>query len=127
MFSRTTVESSTSRPIASANPPSVMMLMVEPLIMQAERAGQNRERDRQKDRDRRTKAAEEDQDHQRGEHRAGDRFMLEAFDRRPDIGVLAEDRVDFHPSGRSGILDSIALTPSTTAIVLALPCFSTGM
>jgi hypothetical protein len=32
MFSSTTIELSTSRPIASANPPRVMMLMVEPLI-----------------------------------------------------------------------------------------------
>ena len=33
MFSSTTVESSTSRPIASAKPPSVMMLMVDPPII----------------------------------------------------------------------------------------------
>src|ERR1019366_1659935 len=71
---------------------------------QPKRAGQYREWYGQEDREGRAEAPEENQDHQRGEHRAGNRLVLERVDGIANIRSLAEDRLELHPAGEVGNL-----------------------
>ena len=64
MFSIATVASSTRMPMASARPPSVMMLIVCPVSHSPTSAGEQRKRDGRHDDQRAAPIAQEEQHHQ---------------------------------------------------------------
>jgi hypothetical protein len=70
MFSMVTVASSTRIPTASARPPSVITLSVCPVSGKQGDRREDRERNRHRDDDGGAPAAQEDQDHHRGQHAA---------------------------------------------------------
>ena len=81
MFSIVTVASSTRMPTASAKPPKVITLIVSPSAEDRDRA-QNRQRYRNRDDERRAPAAQEQQDHQSGQHRRDETLADDARHRR---------------------------------------------
>ena len=70
MFSMTTIESSTTRPMATVSPPSVMTLRVTPVLLEEHHRDEDRERDRHRRDDRRAPVAQEQQDDDDREQRA---------------------------------------------------------
>ena len=80
MFSTSTVASSTSMPMASARPPSVMRLSVWPVRNRPDDAGEDRDRDRGADDHHRAPAAEEEQTISDTRTRGDQRFAQHAAD-----------------------------------------------
>ena len=91
MFSSTTTELSMRRENTSARPPSTMVLMVPPPSVNAAGKQQCRKRDGQQHGDGGARAAEEDQDHEAGEHEADAAFVHQVSDGSLDEDRLVED------------------------------------
>ncbi len=75
MFSSTTTELSIRREKASARPPSTMELMVPPPMLRARKAASAESGIDSKTATVAADAAEEDQDHERGQHQADAAFV----------------------------------------------------
>jgi hypothetical protein len=103
MFSIATVASSTRMPTASARPPRVMMLIVSPSALSAMIELEDRERDRDRDDHRAAPAAEEHQDHQRGQRRGDDRLAEHALDRGADEHRLIGEQLDLQLGRQAGL------------------------
>ncbi len=94
VFSISTVASSTRMPTASARPPSVITLMVWPIMLQHDERDQDRERNGDADDDGAAPASEEEQDHQAGEDGGDDGFAHHAVDGGADEERLIEELAD---------------------------------
>ena len=83
MFSSEITELSMTREKASARPPRIIVLIVLPIMYRHDERRQRGERNRQQNRHRRPHAAQEDQDHEAGEHQADDAFVEHGLDALP--------------------------------------------
>ena len=91
VFSRQMMALSTSGPMASDRPASVITLIVlpvsyRPMIAASTAIGNGQDGDQ-----RHPPLAQEEQDHQRAEDRAQDAFLDQALDRVPDVDRLVHD------------------------------------
>ena len=98
-FSIVTVALSTRMPIASAMPPSDMMLIVLPVIQSPNNDPRRRQRDVGHDDDHAPHVAQEQEDHQPGQARADQPLGRHALDGRHHGGRLVELEVDLHVLG----------------------------
>ena len=103
MFSIVTVALSTSSPIASASPPSVIRLMVWPVRNRPGEARRDRQRNRQRHDHGVPPAAEEDQDHQRDQDRGQDRLVDDVVDRALHEHRLVEVELELEALRRRGL------------------------
>ena len=94
MFSTVTVDSSTRMPIASAMPPSDMMLIVLPVTQSPNSDPSRASGMLRHDDDHAPQVAEEQEDHQAGQARADQALGGHALDRRHHGGRLVELEVD---------------------------------
>ena len=98
-FSMVTVALSTRMPIASARPPSDMMLIVLPVSQSPNNDPEQGERDVGHDDDHAPQVAEEQEDHQAGQARADQTLGGHALDGGQHGGRLVELEVDRHILG----------------------------
>ena len=142
VFSMVTVASSTSMPMASASPPSDMMLIVLPVSHRPTNEAGQRQGNAHQHHDHAAHVAQEEQDHQAGQRRADRPFRRHALDGRPhrrrfvelvtDVDVLGHHRLEqrhrlvnlvHHGQGRSRVLldhgdvDRLAAVDQRAAVV----------
>ncbi len=119
-FSMVTVDSSTRMPIASAMPPSDMMLIVLPVSQSPSSDPEQGQRDVGHDDDHAPEVAEEQEDHQPGQARADHPLGGHALDRRHHGGRLVELEADLDLSryslGMTSRNSSIDLRMSATTV-----------
>ena len=91
MFSSTMTPLSMRREKTSASPPRIMVLMEPPMELVNQQADQHRKRNRQQHGDGGARAAQEDQNHDPGQHQPDARFARYVADGQLDEDRLVED------------------------------------